>query len=391
MLSHCSAIVQTRERNCWHVTRTTLKTTIPETHDSGFMMRSVKILVQSMLLLLALIVPSMKSPPVASGATGSVSAYIEDLMLSFQQNLPSLAFNVSAIQQCGDGGSGPLYSVAGLSNTGYWYYFGIAWNWPTSLNPISASSGFQALYFVWNSTAQMFRVKNPMPNVSDRDTVLLKLSISNDMVTMYLHDWNSSATDQENYSAFGATEFVGQSNTVVGPNGEWTGLNTRMFQNLPYHGGEQAVTYKGSATVSSAWMRIVEWPDPTKSPVVFDNYGSYRYDNPFLLQNFTSNGASVASDANTFVTGQLSSGPKCTTQGASSLLNSLPRFWYTIPFAILAIIVAVLTIRLRRRSAESWLPSPPQERPCSDHIDTRLRGTRSSRLISPSKIGAAFI
>jgi len=345
------------------IIRITLKTTIPETQVLGFMMRSVKILAQGMLLLLALIVPSMKSPLVASGATGSVSAYIEDLMLSFQQNLPSVAFNVSAIQQCGESGSGPLYSVAGLSNTGYWYYFGIAWNWPSSLNPITASSGLQALYFVWTASAQVFRVKNPMPNVGDRDTVLLKLSISNNMVTMYLHDWNSSATDQESYSAFGATDFVGQSNSVVDPNGEWTGLDTRMSHNQPFYGDEETVTYKGSATVSSAWMRIVEWPDPTKSPVVFDNYGSYRYDNPFGLQNFTSNGAFVASDANTFVTGQLSSGPKCTVQGSSSLLNSFPRYWFLIPFAILGILVSVLTIRLRRRSTESWFPSPQQQSP----------------------------
>jgi len=304
----------------------------------------------------------MRSPLAASGSTSSVSAYLEDLVLSFQQNLPSVAFNVTAVQQCGDNGSGPLYSVAGLSNTGYWYYFGIAWNWPSSLNPISASSGFQALYFVWNASARMFRVGNPMPNVGDGDTVLLKLSISNNMVTMYVHDWNSSATDQESYSAFSATEFVGQTNTVVDANGEWTGLSTRTNHDQPYHGDEQTVTYKGSAMVSSAWMRIVEFPLPSKSPVVFDNYGSYRYDNPLVLQNLTSNGAFVASDANEFVTGQLSSGPKCSIQGASSLLNSLPRYWVLIPFAILGILVSVLTIRLRRRSAESWFPSLPQQK-----------------------------
>jgi len=328
------------------------------------MMRSVKTLVQSAVLLLALIVPSLNSPLVARGATGSVSAYIEDLTLSFQQNLPSLAFNVSAIQQCGADGSGPFYSVAGLSTAGYWYHFGIAWNWPLSLNPILASSGFKALYYVSNAGTELIHAGNGLPNVRDGDVILLKLSASNDVVTMYLHDWNSSATDQESYSAFGATYFVGQSNRVVDTNGEWTGLGTRMFHDQPYYGDEQTVTYKGSATVSSAWMRIVEWPDPTKSPVVFDNYGSYRYDNPLVLQNFTSNGAFVGSDANEFVTGQLSIGPKCAPQGTSSLLNSLPRLLLTIPLAILAITVSLLAIRLRRRSAASWLPSSPrQQRP----------------------------
>ncbi len=321
-------------------------------------MRSFKIPAGIMLTMLAFTGLAVKLPLAASSSSGSASAYVEDLLLSFEQNFSALAFNATAIQQCGDDGSGPFYSVVGLSNSGYWYEFGIAWNWPTSLNPISASHGFQAIYDVYGTNGRVFRASNQLTNVGDGDITSLKLSFANGLVTMQVHDWNSSATDQESYSAFGATEFVGEPTTLTDPNGYFTGLRTQMYHNQPYYGDEQAVTYKQSVPISSAWMRIVEFPLPSKSPVVFDSYGSYSYNNTSGLQNFTSNGAFVASDAYEFVTGQLATGSGCTIQGASSLLSFLPRYWFLIPIVVLGILVSAIVIWLRRRPSETVFPSP---------------------------------
>src|SRR5260370_40878954 len=120
-------------------------------------MRSFKIPAGIMLTMLAFTGLAVKLPLAASSSSGSASAYVEDLLLSFQQNFSTLAFNTTAIQPCGDCGSGPFYSVVGLWNSGHLDEFGLAWNWHTFLNPISASHGFQAIYDVYCTNRPGFR------------------------------------------------------------------------------------------------------------------------------------------------------------------------------------------------------------------------------------------
>lgn len=312
---------------------------------------------------------------VTNGATSS--HYLEDLTLSFKQDLTTLAFNVTAIEQCGTNGSGPFYSVVGRSNTEYWYEVGVGWNWPSTLNPFSPSQGFQAIYDVLGTSGSLFSVHANLDHIGNGDIVLLKLSFSNNMVAMYVHDWNSSTTDRRSYSGFGATKFVGSSDSPVDSNGMFTGLATRQYHDTPYYGDEQSTVYRGSSSVSSAWMRIVEYPYPGNSPTVFDDYGSYDYSNPYLVQNFTSNGAFEASNAYQFVTGRLSTGPTCAASAATpSPLSSLAGYSYLIPLVIIGVVVLGLVLWLRRSTR--WVVSPmPQPSPLSPGGFVDARGVVS--------------
>jgi hypothetical protein len=253
-------------------------------------------------------------PHFVNSATSS--SYLEDLVLSFKQDATSVAYNVTMVEQCESGGSGPLYSIAGVTEAGNWYHFGIDWNW-------HSSAGFRAFFNVESPSSNLFTAKDPMSQIHDGDSVLLSMSFSGGKVIMSVHDWNTSASDEQSYSVLGATRFVGNPSSPADSNGMFTGILTRENHQAPYYGDMQSVVYRTSTPISGAYMRIVEFPYPSKSPVVFDDYGSYDYANPSLLQDFHSNGATLASDAYEFQTGGLSTAPKCASPAGSSQLPFL--------------------------------------------------------------------
>lgn len=288
------------------------------------------------------------------GSGSASSGYLEDLMLSFREDAPNVRFNVTAVEQCGLNGSGPLYSVVGLTDTGYWYSVGLAWNWPSSFGPLTVSDGPWALYAVYGASGLVFEVANRLSNVGDQDVVLLELSFSRDLVNMHVKDWNSSTADEETYSAFGAASFVGNLNSPSS-NGFFSGMATRQYYNGPHFGGHRMVTYKGSSARISSWMRIVEYDYPGKSANLFDSYGSYSYDDPYIFQNLTSNGAFVASNAYGFVTGNLAEGLKCKAPG---LLDQLSPYWFIVPLAVIGALASGLIRWIWGRSGRWQMPSP---------------------------------
>jgi len=299
---------------------------------------------------------TVKTYPIVANAASS-SPYLEDLTLSFKQDLGSVAYNVTMVDQCGTNGSGPLYSIAGRSNPEYWYIIWVGWNWPSSLNPYSPSRGFEVGYNVYSGDTTLFGASASLNHVSNGDLVMLKLSFSNNMVVMYFHDWNSSLTDQRSYSAFGATSFLGNPDSPTDSKGFFSGLMTRQYYSAPFYGDEESTVYKSSNPISSAWMRIAEFPYPDKTPSLFDQYGSYDYGVPNLFQNLSSNGASESSNGYQFVTGGLSAAPVCAVSPAilspRSLLGS---YWYVIPVVVIGVVVLGLVL-LARRSTR-WVAGP---------------------------------
>jgi hypothetical protein len=288
----------------------------------------------------------------------SSSLYLEDLLLSIKQNTSALAYNVTAVSQCESGGSGPFYSLVGSTNTEYWYNFGIAWNWPHQ-NPFTPTLGFRAMFEVYSTTSSIFYTSDLMPNIHDGDIVLLSTSLSNGKVTMSVHDWNSSAVDEQSYSAMSATTFVGNLANTADSNGFYTGVLTREFHQATYYGDEESVLYKTSTPLSSAWMRAVEFASPSKSPVAFDNYGSFDYSSPSLLQELHSNGAYLASNATQFQTGSSSNFPKCSTLPLSTILTPVLEVIIIAAVAVAGAVSGTIIFIKRRRPTTAPLPSMP--------------------------------
>jgi hypothetical protein len=231
--------------------------------------------------------------------------YDEQLAMTFTQDFTSLEYNVTAVEQTGPEGLGPAYLVNGLSNIGYWYQVGLAWNWQ-HLSGSGYSPGFRMNYEVFdrfgNSIYPSSGSGEDFLAVNAGDTVLLSLNISANSVVMIAKDWNTSSSASEGYGAQGATRFVGSPDAELGPNGFFTGLMTEEFHSMPYYGGEQSATYTGN-TSSAAWMWIDEFDGVSKKTLFFNSTYS-----PISLRNsqihfLSTSGIAEGSSASRFVTG----------------------------------------------------------------------------------------
>src|SRR5208283_1988338 len=64
------------------------------------------------------------------------SNYDEQIGLTFTQNLTTLAYNVTAVEQTDPTlGTGAAYLLNGLTNAGYWYQVGVSWDWNPGQTP----------------------------------------------------------------------------------------------------------------------------------------------------------------------------------------------------------------------------------------------------------------
>jgi hypothetical protein len=251
--------------------------------------------------------PSVAPSGAISPGAPPPAVWDEQLGLSFTQDFTSLAYNVTAVDQADVHGYGPAYLLNGLSGNGYWYQVGLSWDWPF-LNG-GYDSGFHLNYEVFDSSGTSIfpssggGLDDFSTFVHHGDTVLLSLHFSGGNVIMYGYDYNSGASAQESYSAEGATYFRGTPHDMSNRNGFFTGLMTEWYHVSEYYGNEAPVHYSDSTfALSSAWMWMDEYnPDDGTTLFVASNLVSYS--DPTQLQYFSSNGATVASDAYDFITG----------------------------------------------------------------------------------------
>jgi hypothetical protein len=272
-----------------------------------------------------------------------VANYDEQLGLTFTENFSSLTYNVTTLALTDDNGVGPAYLLNGLTATGYWYQIGVSYNWPYSSG--GHINGFYLSYNVFNSAGNVVLPSNGaggiLPfsgSVYSGDLILLSLNFSSGNVVMYAKDWNTNASASISYSARSSTSFIGVPNSPSSSNGFFSGLMTEWYHVLPYYGDMTAVTYTNHAfNLSSAWMWMDEWnpSNRTWSGSWSDHVLAQYSSNPSQLQQFSSHGATVFSNASTFITGSIGTlGTETTTitllpAGQSTPLSSTNQFAIT--------------------------------------------------------------
>jgi hypothetical protein len=270
---------------------------------------------------------ALRDAATAAGLNVSLN-YDEQLGLSYTQSpINGLKFNVTAVEQSFSDsyGAGPGYLVSGLSDSGYWYEAGIAWNWPSDNG--GYQPGFSFLYEVFDNAGNSIfpadgggGLLNFTAPVNANDSVNIALSFSGGNVTMTGYDWDTSASASVSFSAEGATYFTGTPYDGSNAEGYFTGLMTEQYHADPYYGNVAEVTYSESGTAfSSAWM----WIDEYNSVLGTTQFSSQTisplsYANPTQLQSFTSNGATEYSDAYEFITGQMTSTTTTSTTSSSA-------------------------------------------------------------------------
>ena len=256
-------------------------------------------------------------------AIGSAYPYDEQVGVTFTQDFSVLAFNVTAVQTTDSDGVGPGYLVNGLTNFGYWYQVGLAYNWPFRLGGVNP--GFNMLYAVFDpfensiDPANGGGLQNFNGTVNAGDIVLLNLSFSSGHVVMRAMDWQTGATAARPYFAYGS-RFVGLPSSLSTGPGFFTGLMTEQDHSTRYYGADVLVTYSDTKTsLSSVWMWMDEWNPDTGQSVFRDNLTSPVQLDSFLGRYFSSNGTAEVANAHGLVTGltpiifpTLSPGPSAT-------------------------------------------------------------------------------
>ena len=244
----------------------------------------------------------------------SLSAYDEQIGLTFTQNFESMVYNVTAVEQTDPTlGDGPAYLLSGVSNLGYWYQVGVSWNWSPGDNP---GSGFSMNYEVFDDLGNSVFPSNGQGGLLDfsgavnpGDSISLGLyfSNSNQSVMMQANDTETGAVASETYPSMGATYFQGLPNSDSDANGYFTGLMTEWYHGAPYYANEAEVVYSGRAVaLSSAWM----WMDEINPSTSVDTFSAntsapVSFSNPTRLLELSYNGTTEYGDGYEFVTGSL--------------------------------------------------------------------------------------
>jgi hypothetical protein len=249
-------------------------------------------------------------PPAAilSNSTGPPPiGYDEQIGITFAQDSAAVKYNVTALAQADSDGYGPAYLVNGLTDEGYWYQFGIAYDWPYTTGGFVP--GFTAIYAIFNSTQAVvyppggeynFQFSGP---VNSADTVLLSLSFSAGNLTMNARDWNTGSMATVTYWAEG-TRFVGL--YTQNDRGTFTGLMTEWYHAHPYYGSEKMVVYSDASTpLTAGYLWVDEYDARSPSSVFFNDYSYFAFDSPHRILSIGQEGAEAYADAYTFITGAL--------------------------------------------------------------------------------------
>ena len=234
--------------------------------------------------------------------------YDEQLGITFAEDFSNLSYNVTAVAQTDAQGFGPGYILNGLTNAGYWYQVGVAFNWPYQQGSYNAGFGF--LYEAFNSSgASVYPsgggggLGNFSGTVNNGDLVLLQLFFYSGQVVFRAYDWNTGVGANQSFSAFGS-RFVGLVSSS-GANGFFTGLMTEWYHVSPYYGSEAEVTYTNSTTrLSSATLWVDEF-DANTSTSLFGSSQTYAFSTPDRLRQFSLDGATEYANAYAFITGSL--------------------------------------------------------------------------------------
>ncbi len=261
----------------------------------------------------------LQNAQAASGTQAKLPTYDEQLWMGFEQNLTStLAYNVTVRAQNDSFGYGPAFIVNGLTDQGYWYQAGVAWNWASG-GGTEFNAGFRFLYEVWdtNTHASVFpSTSGTIPQsfgARDGDLVLLSLTIEGGQISMRATDWNTGSKAQTSFNSYGASEFVGYKSRISQfP----TSLLTEWYHVLPYFCVEQPVVYSNTVQpLASAWLHINEWNltgvplsqrfnpnDPSQCCVFATGYQGVGFSDPAVFQSVSANGTTIYASATRFVT-----------------------------------------------------------------------------------------
>jgi hypothetical protein len=250
----------------------------------------------------------------AAPLVGLNPTYDEQAGLTITQDMPALAYNVTALAQNDANGYGPAYLLNGLTPAGYWYQVGISYHWPTS-EGVGYDPTFGFSYQVYGSNGKPVYpqtggagLSNFSAPVNSGDIILLSLTFSGSVVDMAAQDWNTSAVASTSYSDMGVSTFVGTQSAASTSQGYFSGLMTEWYHLSSYSANEGKVTYTDKAVgLSSAWLWVDEFDITNPSMPLFSNatQAPVSFIGGQQVYSFASDGITMYATAHSLITGLL--------------------------------------------------------------------------------------
>ena len=257
---------------------------------------------RNVLRNLACLDPALCTNSTFPTTTGKAT-YDQQMSMIFTQNFQALDYNVTAVAQTDSAGFGPAYLLNGLSDKGYWYQVGLAYNWPLA----SGSSYDSGFHFIWEVFAPNGTTNNPVlskvpDNVNQGDTIRLSLSFVSGNVVMSVSDYNTGANSSHPYTAAFGTTFVGSSSTSNTRTP--TSLMTEWYHPSPSETSMKQVTYSViGSSIRSAWICIGEYVPPNPNSLVFSQCTSTPLILTSTLQQYSYHGLNTYVNQYQFQTG----------------------------------------------------------------------------------------
>lgn len=206
--------------------------------------------------------------------------YDLQLGMSLTENLTKLSYNITTTSQENTSIIRTAYLLNGLTDIGYWFQFGLAWNW-------NGSNGFSTVYEIWSPNGTSISPGDGFPvmgnfdlKISEGDTINISISIYSNNILIKANDLDSGATFAIILPSFGSKLFVGMKNSAFNSKGYFTGLMTEFFSSNGLFGKTNPVFYYNQQkSVSLAWV----WEELYDCSVVCNAVSIYSEDRPVSL------------------------------------------------------------------------------------------------------------
>lgn len=159
----------------------------------------------------------------------------EQALLSIDVNETVLSTTVIPVFEQDSNGYGPVYLLNGVTDSGYWYQLGIAFDFGlTGGGYASGAEVITNIYSPGNSVTPLYALIVSV-NVASGDSVTLSMSLTGGCASLSLEDPSSHLSLWENYSLEDSNHFV-PGLTEVNGTGYFSGLMTEWWHANRYYG-----------------------------------------------------------------------------------------------------------------------------------------------------------
>lgn len=204
--------------------------------------------------------------PIQNGVSGDCvvlgpppARFDQQAVLYEPTTIRSLSTNVTFSEISDGDGYGPAYLLNGLTNEGYWFQIGTAYNWSIQTGGYTVGPGIIYAEFTPNSTPNSpVQIRFVPAPIGPGDKVLLSLYFAGGAVVLGASDAQQSYRFSKSFDAMGANVFLGTRGASP-PASFFSGWMTEWRHSGEYLGPTAWADYSLQPPFSQVYVGFDEW------------------------------------------------------------------------------------------------------------------------------------